>query len=771
MKKYLIFALVIITAPCFAQIQPVHPKTDSVLFLANLYRTKCEKKLEGQDKNAIGEMKNRLAFLKSSPSKQEKAINEFVNQLTIALSGMRSEYGLTVASAILVEEEPDNPRVTNLFGSVLHSTSRLKDAAAVLRLTLAQSAPGSILPMLNLANVYLDLSKDKEAKMLLDQVLKLDPENREAYKALATYYFKKGNIPAYQDALLKSSSFEGYVKHAENDADQPVDNNEVTPGDGIVQMEAKVKKLETSEPLSTADLMEKDYPLEAKKIRDKIGKLFQDEKMVLANFPQIKSNSNQDYQENWPVVAQWMTGFEMKYKDYMQETAPFKTETEASANGTQYAKEMTEKALQDAQDAMKFLKGVNGVKQSQLREAMNKINAQAKNLGITLKDKKVDMNTPPDWDKGSLFAKANYRRYLVISRSSENFIRSYFDTYRQNSQNNILIYSTKVAEENTNHQSLQEKLDKEHEKGQHGEADIPCHKEHIRYIRALNALGDTYYKFWVNLYIPGYTQKMKPRLQGYWGVCALYIKNMNDLKVVEREYNRVKAFFMQYAQMAISASAEGVAFAYAGSTEDEEKALEAAIHKSEEEAQAKRDIIIGDYHFHKMPTYPVKQDDWVDWIGKNLLFEVSMQYISLKITARTIELEFWMHGPTANYKMDMVDGTVEVYTANTAKFEFGVLLNKYGVGFDGNVQVNKSSVTKWNMETGTIEEIKSPGNYAKGELKTSFGFASATTEFEVDPMLTAKIASKINVGAGGKSLPDLSLSIVGNEVNSPPVIK
>lgn len=272
----------------------------------------------------------------------------------------------------------------------------------------------------------------------------------------------------------------------------------------------------------------------------------------------------------------------------------------------------------------------------------------------------------------------------------------------------------------------------------------------------------------MNLYIPDYTQKMKPRLEGYWAVCALYIKNMNDVKVVEREYDRVKAFYMNYSQMAITGAAGGVAFAYAGSTEDEERALEAAINAAEEEAQAKRDAIIGDFHFHKMSTYPVKQNDWVEWLGKNLLFEASAQYISLKITARSIEVEFWMHGPTANYKVDMVDGTAEVYTAVTSKFELGVLVNKYGVGFDGNVQAMKSNTTKWDIEKGTIEEIKSPALYAKGELKTTFGFVSATTEYEVDPMLTAKIASKVNISGGGGTMPDLSLSIVGNEVTSPP---
>lgn len=121
---------------------------------------------------------------------------------------------------------------------------------------------------------------------------------------------------------------------------------------------------------------------------------------------------------------------------------------------------------------------------------------------------------------------------------------------------------------------------------------------------------------------------------------------------------------------------------------------------------------------------------------------------------------------TGKYEADMVDGTAEVYTALTSKFELGVLVNKYGVGFDVNVQVLKSSTTKWDMEKGTIEEIKSPALYAKGELKTSLGFVSSTTEYEVDAMLTAKITSKVNVGLG-----DLSLSIVGNEVNSPPVKK
>jgi hypothetical protein len=55
----------------------------------------------------------------------------------------------------------------------------------------------------------------------------------------------------------------------------------------------------------------------------------------------------------------------------------------------------------------------------------------------------------------------------------------------------------------------------------------------------MNELGTTALHDWAGLYLPTYKQRMVPAVEGYWRVCWLYLRAMQDRDVLEREYKRV----------------------------------------------------------------------------------------------------------------------------------------------------------------------------------------------------------------------------------------
>jgi tetratricopeptide (TPR) repeat protein len=249
-----------------------------------------------------------------------------VNQLTLALAGLRSFDGIIVASACLVKYAPGSPRTANLFGAALHTagaveggagpqlaaSGKLADAVTVLRYVLTL-APASELARLNLANTYLDLKQYEQAKALAQKVLFLNDNCREAWRVMATYWYVKNDASQFRYALLRAAKFKGYVKEKSDRKKQPKDEDEPTASDSEEALRAKADQVKDCVPLTTADVIEDDYPSQAKQIRDQYGKLPGPERMTLPELPQTNTNDPKAFKEHYPIVHEWAGVFIQKH--------------------------------------------------------------------------------------------------------------------------------------------------------------------------------------------------------------------------------------------------------------------------------------------------------------------------------------------------------------------------------------------------------------------------------------------------------------------------
>ncbi len=725
--------------------KPAQPGKQTTLDLAKKYINAYESKLDFDTQQDIKAIRTKLWMSKSLKSTYEDAINGYVDALTLQLASKKNFKAIAVASAILVQNAPDAPRTTNFFASVLHSLDKYEDSTLVFRYILTIT-PKSELIKINLANVYEDMGEWEKAKKLADGIVADNPECKAAHKVLAHYWYEKKNMTFFGDELVKSSTFKGFVRNKLSKKNKKIKEIESQPEDTIETLEQKIEKADDVVPTTTADIIEEDFPSEAEQIRDRYCRLTGDEQFILPLLPQCNTNDPKAYRLSEPILKMWAQIFFAKQAKVEASRLGINLngdENAIHAQGQAAAKKEMTEAMQNAQDMLKYMqnlnvKGMTGADKAKMNEAMKQLQQVSKQQGVKLEDKPVDINRIPGFDYGSQIVIKNYQDYMKIEMTYENYFRKYFQKkYRGEADDISRVYLNKVQEENTYHDQKMAELKKEHDQGKHGEKDIPCRKEILRHKKKLNEIALASYQRWVNLYMPEYTQKMKPTLDAYYKTCMLYVKNMNDPKVMEHEYNKVRRTHMSYAVMAASLLLEGGEYEYVGETDEEEEQLRQDEIAAEKEAKEKQQEYEQKF---KEPEFDLSK-----WLEDHLVMEVSCEFLSLKINSKSIEFEAWAFGPGAGIKYDWTAQVLETYTGAGAKFEIGV--NIAGAELKAEAKgdfIRKTA--KWDFANGTYEESYG----AKGEIKvTAADMLSVGGEMTVNTQLEAKIAGKIQIEGAG----------------------
>ena len=727
------------------EVKQAQPTKEGVLELAETYTKSCEPKLEKQDKDAIAEVKKTLADNKFSDIFLKKALDNLISQLTLKLASAKSLDGLTVTSAYLVKEYPKNRRVLNLFGSVLHTKDKYKDSIAVFEYTQTLDKD-SVLTRLNLANAYLDDNKDDKAKALLSKLEFEDSENKAVFRALATYYYKKNNAAKFREYLFKAAKFKGFKKKKAEKQQKKVDDNEVKEGESTEAMETKLKQLEDTIPLTTADIIEEDFPGAAQEIRDKYCKLGDNVRWILPKLPMVNLNGPPEFQKNEPIVDEWLKVAKGKFAALSKHLAAQSgIDVNASKKVRQQqakaaAKKQMSESLKQAQQLLKQMENMPGVSKAQIAKAKQKLAKALKDQGIKedeSADVQMDANQIAGGDSGSLFAAENYYNFKKIQAGYGIYFMKYHKEMMAKITDIMKVYNQKVEQENDRYDDEAGALADEHAKyegdgpGPHGANDEKCERARIGHKRHLNMISDSSYRQWSNLFMPQYAQRMKPNLDAYFNVCMLHIRNMNDPKVIEREYGIVAMTYAMYSMQSMSYIGMGESFKYHPEVEEEERELEEAIARAKEEAEAKSNQFKAEF---KSPEF-----SWTDWITDHFVLEVSGEFLALKISPKAIEFEAYVPGIGAGAKYDFSEEKFETYTGVGMKLEVGVNVCGVGAKAEAKGDFYRRTAT-WDLANGTYSETDS----AKAEAKGSFGPLSAGGEFELDTQLNAKATGKVS---------------------------
>ncbi len=713
-----------------------------VLALARAIIAKHDPLLKGKDRETANAVKGRLAALAGDPEKLSPFVNEIVNASTVAFTGMKSLDALLVISAGLVLAQPTNPRATNLFAAILHTANRFLDAAGVLEYTRTISHE-NILALLNLANVLLDLKEDERARMLLERVIARDGRNRDAHKAMGYYWHKKGNNALARQAMEKAvKDFPDHVSVNMSKKRQVIEENTGEAGDSVEVLAKKAEELKDCIPISTADIIEDSFPDVAQKIRNRYGRLVDDERLKLPNLPDISMNSNKGYTENQPCIIAWSSVFARRHAIFLAKERFGVLPEDDEAGAKKIEEEVTPELqayVKQARAALEMMKNMPGVSKAEIARAAAEL-AKAEQQLKMKKDASAGTGThSPQWDDGTPIAEMNYADYMRIRATYELYFARYYLEMDTKLEAYITDYLKLVQMLREKHEKQMEQMKKSHacelKQTLGGWLCPTCYPLEVKQKRELNGLAAPKYANWVNYYLPEYAKNMKPKLEEYWGVMGLYIKNMHDPETTKREYLRVKEIYLTYARRAGMGINQGGVFGYVGPTREEEAKLRELVAGSEVEAPRKE--------AKALQEYDVPKDDWMKWVEDHLVLEVDAEFLSLKITARSIEFEAWAMGPGAGIKFDLVDATMETYVGVGSKFTVGVNVAGQKIGVEAKADFARKW-TKWDFVNGTYEE----GYNAKAGMSAEAGSFKAGGEVELDPQLNAKATVAAQYGMG-----------------------
>ncbi|GEM_PF-2766071 len=505
-----------------------------------------------------------------------------------------------------------------------------------------------------------------------------------------------------------------------------------------------------------------------------------DQKVKLPSFPTIDTSTLKGFSRDFPMIAAWAEVVIKKegdeYKALGESTisdlekvagkidrnkGPTQAQTDA------IAKKYMQQALGNSANLMAMMENasaITGQKIEGMEEAKKMLDGLAKEKKLKVEATDANPLAIPGGDNVSELSRTNYAHYLEISKSYEAYMTHLFNSIsgfvyippsmgapgawvapgvdlhsmavKERPDNSIgaIIerYQTGSKKESKLNATNVEKLEK---------AKAPKEaflREHIRHVRKMNELGTTALHDWAGLYLPTYKQRMVPAVEGYWRVCWLYLRAMQDRDVLEREYKRVMEVVRTRSRQAMQMGTM-CNFQWYGDTEEEEAELKRLQQEKEVEAIKFKPKVLKEYKVGK-------QEDWVDWIEKNLSLNLQAQFIGFKATPGKIELNFWGFGPKATLKWNMIDDVVETAFGFGAKINVGAEIGGVGLKVDV-VGDTIMKTTRIDFANGTVTE---GWTQPKMSVKVGTDNASAALSGTVDPFTgkydaQAEIQSKISI--------------------------
>jgi hypothetical protein len=209
----------------------------------------------------------------------------------------------------------------------------------------------------------------------------------------------------------------------------------------------------------------------------------------------------------------------------------------------------------------------------------------------------------------------------------------------------------------------------------------------------MNEYGENFYKQWVNLYMPQYAQKLKPRLEAFWYVNTLYIRNMNDPEIMKREYRYALQTYWTYAMQAVTGIGGGGAFPYSAESETEAAQLEKEIQEAEAAVELRLRTSFTNQTKSASNSMP-------KWLEANLVLTVAIEFLTIKVTPRNIEFDAWIFGLDGKVTYNFQNNTITTSTGFKAKLELGMQIGPIDAMLKGEAKLLESTTT-FNLNNGS----------------------------------------------------------------------
>ncbi len=757
---------------------PMSPTRDNVSSIADKYIDEVSPKLTPEEKTSVDSTMFILNSKKSTPSIYKEAADELLNSCTVALANTKDIKKLIVITAKLFKEIPDNARTANMLGVTLFAIGRKNDAITVVEYGLSLK-PNNTLLLMNAVNMYFDMDEAETAKAYLDKVISIDKDNRAAYSALATYWYAKGDLDKAVGAMVKAATLGGVVIVKKADADKKkIEDSTGAQSDILPVLESKTTALKDILPKTTADIIEDRFPSQAEEIRSRYLKLIENEKMVMPGIPSANTHDAKGWLSNGlHIIKEWQKQFLDKAKKETGKVMamqygvnPGDSKAVKKAKGRALAKEQIEKSLADVDDMLEAMKGM-GIPESKIRLAEQKMKKVRDKHGIAAPSPAAEESPSdteitsdeemrkyerslviPGWDNGSVFAMTNFRDYVAIRSTYEIYFRELFKDLNSKIADVMRVYEEKAKEEKDRHEDVMKRIEEEAKaEARANDGVVPdpekyemrARDEKLMHKKKMNAIGNDYFNQWSGIVFPQYRSKMKPKLEEFWNVCALYIRNMNDTEVMKAEYSKVKQIYLNTASMSVSMLSCGTTFKYYGDTYEEEQEIEKDRALAKERAEAEKAAYA---ESSKLAESALEQ-----WINDTFALGISGQFLSMKVTPRKLVIEEYIAGMNFKHVYDFKTGEWSIYRSFCAKIDVGIQIGPMKAGVSARADILESYDV---INTRNGQVVNAGSSFARGSVGGSLGAdklsVSGGAVVTLDPAAESELSVKFNKSAGYK---------------------
>jgi tetratricopeptide (TPR) repeat protein len=278
--------------------------TVSALAIAKKYYDLALPKIELKLKVDYAILTNGIISFDGKQADEKKAL-ELSSTAACAVINPDSKYFATALSCVAFTKAVKHNQVAHNMAAIINMSELTKDAGinakadAVAVYEYAVSLnPKNADTLVNLGNVYMDLNRQEDARILFEAALKLVPKYSRAREGMATYGLARGDQKKAVAELKKDQiMLPGYVRKISENSKNITDPKrapDVTMGDTVDTARAAIDRLKELKAVSTADFIEEFDPVDAQQIRNKINHLPEGDRLHLPKITAIAEVSTYD---------------------------------------------------------------------------------------------------------------------------------------------------------------------------------------------------------------------------------------------------------------------------------------------------------------------------------------------------------------------------------------------------------------------------------------------------------------------------------------------
>ena len=214
----------------------------------------------------------------------------------------------------------------------------------------------------------------------------------------------------------------------------------------------RLDKLQDSVPLSTADVLEDEYPEVARQVREQYGRLTVIEKVTMPPLPVVDTSTPEAWTKNSSIIDQWgdsfgdkrflgrVVGVDTTASEQVQDAQAAAAGGAALADGLAVARQ--------ALEAMKNVPGLTAEDRADIEASLKDINKTTPEKGAKTPQTPATPGAPEWMDRGGLFSDSNWYTYEHIYMSYLAWSKKYWEKYASIIDPILEAYHKKVAEEN-----------------------------------------------------------------------------------------------------------------------------------------------------------------------------------------------------------------------------------------------------------------------------------------------------------------------------------